>query len=173
MTHLKLITVLCLVLGAGTAMAAGDYYVWVDENGVTNYSERNPKGYNAQHVTDSTAPGFPEDSVDNRRPGRPPAPQAPEAQASEAPAATAPTSAPGQDVDPDELAAQQRAAFEQEIAETRSKNCELGKRNLAQLQAYARIRVEGEDGNERMLTDEEKQARIDEARQIIRENCTG
>lgn len=154
-------------------MAASDYYVWVDENGVTNYSERNPKGYNAQHVTESTALGFPQDSANSRRPGRPPPAQAPQAQSSDTPAATAPASAPGQEVDPDELAAQQRAAFEQEIAETKRKNCELGKRNLAQLQAYARIRVEGEDGTERLLGDEEKQARIDEARQIIRENCTG
>ena len=34
-------------VSAMSAIAEEDYYVWVDENGVTNYAQRNPQGYNA------------------------------------------------------------------------------------------------------------------------------
>ncbi len=175
MTQLKLVTALCLAFGIMSVAVARDYYVWVDEDGVTNFSERSPRGRNARHVTDSTPFGEPADSTDARRPGR----QRPDATAEESGAdRNTPTNAdsqPGgqQQIDPDELASEQREELEQQIAETRRKNCDLGKRNLARLQAYARIRVEGEDGEERLLTEEEKQARIDEAREIILDNCTG
>ena len=40
----------CAVLLALPVLAEEDYYTWIDENGVVNYSERNPQGYNAQYV---------------------------------------------------------------------------------------------------------------------------
>ncbi len=153
---------LCLALSASGA----EYYVWVDENGITNYSERNPQGYDAQYVGRShrfgervPVPG--EEDYAGSRPGaRPPA------------AATTPSRA-ANTPDPDSLIDDQRAAITAQIAETKRANCEIGKRNLAQLEAFARIRVKDKDGQERVLSEEEHQQQIQEARQLVSENCTG
>jgi hypothetical protein len=51
-------------------------------------------------------------------------------------------------------------------------NCNIGKLNLAQLQNYHRIKVQGDDGQVRVLSDEEKQSRVDKAKTTIRENCS-
>lgn len=41
------------------AVAAKKFYKWVDENGVTHYSERPPRGQKAQQVTTYTGRGTP------------------------------------------------------------------------------------------------------------------
>lgn len=161
------------VLGLSLPALAAEqsYYVWVDENGITNYSERNPQGVDARYV----GPGEPPE--ESRRPGsgsgRPGSIQ-PEAEPE--PAASANQNAAGSsesEVDPDELVEEQRRELEQEIAQTKRQNCEMGRNNLARLTAYSRIRVEEEDGQERVLSEEERQSKIAEARQIVRDNCTG
>lgn len=176
MTHLKLFTVLCLFFAATTAWAAEDYYVWIDENGVVNYSEKNPPGYNARHITSARELDELRNDPNARRPGRRPNRQPDEAEEEQSEPTTAPENMArspesGDEVDPDEIAAEERAEIEKQIAAVKRKNCEVGKRNLAQLQAYARIRIKDENGEERMLGDEEKQAKIAEAREVIRENC--
>ena len=150
-----------------TAIAHGEeYYTWVDENGVTNYSERNPQGYNASHVTPQGRFGYryqpPAADTDT------PAP--PAAEETQAPASDSETLS---DAQIEQQIASERARIDAEIAKAKSSNCRIGKRNLAQLEAYARIRVKDDDGQERVLTDAEKADRIATARKTIRENCTG
>lgn len=139
-----------------------EYYTWVDENGVTNYAERNPEGVRATFVGRNQAFGRraaeSQDSQDNQ--GRPQGPDA------------LPSSQPSE-IDPDALVDENAAVLAAEVAATKSRNCEIGKSNLAQLKAFARIRVADESGNERIMTDEEKEAKANEARQIIRDNCSG
>ncbi|MDZ7684322.1 MAG: hypothetical protein U5O39_04390 [Gammaproteobacteria bacterium] len=149
----------------------GKYCVWIDEDGVTNYSEHNPQGVDATYV----GPGQPAEA--SRRPGGRPGAvedtpnEDDEAQQANAGNAESEAQSAEGGVDPDELVEEERAAIEQKIAERQRENCEIGKRNLTRLQAYARIRVQGEDGQERVLTEEEKQQRIQRARQTVRENC--
>jgi hypothetical protein len=167
----KLILILILTSGAllpfaQSALGEEEYYTWVDENGVTNYAERNPEGIDATFVTSSRAFGqrtLPRDSSRDsaRDSGRP--------QASQNSTGRADTNGP----DPDSLVDEQAAALAAEVASIKQKNCEIGKNNLAQIKAFARIRVTDEKGENRILTDEEKQARADQARQTIRDNCTG
>jgi len=147
-----------------SAFAAEDYYIWVDENGVTNYSQRDSKEYHAQHVTQANRPDL------NR--GRP---QAATRLAPAAPAETtaATTAAPAEEIDPDALVAEQAAALASELAEARRTNCEAGKQNLAQLQAFRRVRVTDDKGVNRILTEAEKAEKTDSARQLVRENCSG
>ncbi|MEM7365938.1 MAG: DUF4124 domain-containing protein [Pseudomonadota bacterium] len=145
-----------LVLSIGMLLAAAssasEYYTWVDENGVTNYAERNPQGYNARLITKQ------------RRFG--------ERYQAETPAApTTVASASSTSIDPDALVADQRAALEAEVAQTKASNCKIGRDNLVRLQAFARIRVRGDDGQERVLSPEEKQSKMDDARKIIQDNC--
>lgn len=141
--------------------------MWVDENGVTNYSERNPQGYDAMHVTRSLRFGEQlrapeeEDEMTRRPSGSRPG--------ANAPAEAVQPSEP----DPGALIDNERAAIAAQIAATKRQNCEIGKRNLASLEAFARIRVSDGNGGERVLTDAEKADRIEAARQTIRENCTG
>lgn len=169
----KFISFLAFCLIASAASAAKDYYVWVDEDGVTNYSERNPQGVEAQHITSGQRFGERVEDPVRRRPGRRSTPEESEPEQAVAPSPGGGSAAGGGEVDPDALIEEERQAIAAKIAETKRENCEIGKRNLAQLQAYARIRVKGEDGQERILTPEERQAKIDEARQIVRDNCNG
>jgi hypothetical protein len=169
---------LALMLFAVSLQAAEDYYVWVDENGVTNYAERDPKGIQAQHVTKDRRFGERYDEPDQRgsRPGAvspEPGGSRPGATEPESPSTTQPAAQTSGDVDPDALIAEESAKIAEQIAKVKGENCDIGKRNLAQLQAFSRIRVTGDDGQERVLTDAERQAQIDEARQIIRDNCSG
>ncbi|MFN3237661.1 MAG: hypothetical protein ACE37D_11460 [Pseudomonadales bacterium] len=135
-----------------------EYYTWVDENGVTNYAERNPEGIDATFVGRSRAFG---------RPGAP-AESGPFDRPAEQPASSEPS-----EIDPDALVDENAAALAAELAETKRRNCEIGKNNLAQLKAFARIRVSDEKGENRILTDEEKAAKTEQARQVIRDNCSG
>jgi len=160
---IRLLTVVLLGL-LTSGLNAAEYYTWVDENGVVNYAEKNPRNYDATHITSTRAFG--------RReiPRQPVAGTNSDGGSSDS---------DGRDsdgegsagIDPDEAIAAERARVAAQVAQVKQGNCDIGKRNLAQLEAFSRIRVQGEDGQERVLTDEEKQQRINEARNIIRENC--
>lgn len=161
MKNLILILAMFLISTVATNQAAfgeEEYYTWVDENGVTNYAERNPEGIDATYVTSSRTFGQRAVPSNNRRPQGNPTP--------------ANSNAP-QGPDPDALVDEQAAAMAAEVAAIKRKNCEIGKNNLAQLKAFARLRVTDENGENRILTEEEKEARTETARQTIRDNCTG
>lgn len=136
-----------------------EYYTWVDENGVTNYAERNPEGVNATFVGRNRAYGRPGAVEPNPAPGPAPAPSQP--------------ANPGSDIDPDAMVDEEAARLAAELAETKRRNCTIGQNNLAQLKAFARVRVSDDKGENRILTEEEKQAKTEQARQVIRENCNG
>jgi hypothetical protein len=104
---------------------------------------------------------------DASRSAEPTTPQPLVSQASDRPAQRPPDQAGA------EAASPEREEVEQEIARIKQANCEGARRNLAKLEAFARIRVRGEDGQERMLTDEEKQQRLQQERITISENCPG
>lgn len=158
MNNLKYISI--IILGATASMlmpqnlsGAQAYFTWIDENGVTNYSQRNPQGYQAQRV--SKTHKFGEQVFLEQRP---------------APSTRAATTV---EVDPDALVAEQVAAESKKIAAIKRSNCGIGKKNLTNLQAFSRIRVTDDNGNVRVLTPTEKAAKTETARQVIRENCTG
>ena len=156
-----LIGLLILVFTTTTnAGEAPEYYTWVDENGVVNYAQRNPQGYQAEYVTGSQRFGYSNEQAD----------VTPEAATS-----SEDTTDPDQtdDAEIDAQIASEKARFDKEIAAAKKSNCTIGKRNLAQLESYARVKVRDDDGTERVLTDSEKSARINKAKQTIRENCTG
>ena len=157
----NLILILVLTIGLSCIAAVGataeeEYYTWIDENGVTNYAERNPEGVNATFVSRNQA--FGRRAADEGRPTT---------------AASQPSQNARQVTDPDALVDEQAAVMAAEVAQIKRENCNIGKNNLAQLKAFSRIRVSDEQGQNRILTEDEKEARSDKARQTIRENCTG
>lgn len=166
MKKLKYISLLAYayaLLVSTSATAAEDYYKWIDENGVPNYSDKIPVGYEGNKVDKS------EDS--NYKPSQTGA-QTPNGASAEADASKK-EDTKEKDAKTDAMASEETKKVEEEIAEIKRSNCEIGKRNLAQLQAYARIKVKEDDGKERVMGDDEKNAKVDEARKIIQENCSG
>ena len=157
--NIGLLAVICV--SAMPTIAEEDYYVWVDENGVTNYAQRNPQGYDADYVSRNRQFG---QQVDPRRPGAAPV----EVESSSRPDTIKQTKA----VDPDALVAEERAALSAKISATKRSNCEIGKKNLAQLQAFSRIRVQDKNGVNRVLTSSEKDDKMTEARLVISDNCS-
>ena len=134
-----------------TALPAEGYYTWVDDNGVTHYSEYKPNDYPAKRIDDTPVFGRKKlIAPDTPGPVVNPAKQA---------------------IDPDRLVAAERDRLQAKIMRIKQSNCALGKRNLATLLAYGRIRVSDEKGENRVLSEAEKAAKSEQARQIIRDNC--
>lgn len=161
-----------VALFGGLAMAAQaqemEYYTWVDENGVTNYAERNPEGINATYVGRERAFGRPGQAFSDNTASASAAPGLPSGELPNGDSA-----ARGErNINPDQLIEEEAAALAADLAEKKRINCEAGKNNLAQLRAFARVRVSDELGENRILTDEEKEAKAEEARQVIRDNCS-
>ncbi|MFT7549490.1 MAG: hypothetical protein ACI9VI_003349 [Candidatus Azotimanducaceae bacterium] len=138
-----------------TVNAEEDYYTWIDENGVTNYAERNPQGYQAEYVTKTRRFG---QRVEQTQTEAPKVPDSP----SSAPAANT-----------DDIISEEKAVLRAEIAATKKSNCDIGKKNLARLQMFSRVRVTDEKGENRTLSAEEKSAKEAQARKIVNENCKG
>ena len=155
------LAILVAILGVRTAQAQEDYYVWVDEGGVTNFAEQQPRDTSAEHISETRNFGR---RYTNTKDSAPESNSAPD---------QADDSSVNTGVDPDSLAAEEREALADQIAATKSSNCTIGKRNLAQLQLYSRIRVSDDKGENRLLTNDEKNERTARARKTINENCTG
>jgi hypothetical protein len=149
---------LLVLLYTAISNAEDEYYTWIDEHGVVNYSEHNPQGFDARFITPSQRFGY-------QKPLEQEAPEQTATQQTAAPAAE-------EERDIDVEIATQKARIDKEIAAAKKSNCNIGKLNLAQLQNYNRIKVQGDDGQVRVLSDEEKQSRIDRAKTTIRENCS-
>ncbi len=148
------------LLYVSTSRAEDEYYTWIDEDGVVNYSEHNPQGFDARFITRSQRFGYQSDEPVEQE-----IPEQTEAQRTAAPAAE-------EERDIDAEIAIQKARIDQEIAAAKKSNCNIGKLNLAQLENYNRIKVQDEDGQIRVLSEEEKQSRVDRAKTTISENCS-
>ncbi len=150
---------LLIMMFCQLALAETEYYTWIDENGVVNYAEHNPQGYEALFVTGDQRFGL-------RNPLKPTL--EPELETT---GTTAATIEEEDEVDIDVQISRERERIDKEIAKAKRSNCNIGKLNLAQLENYNRIRVQGDDGAVRVLTEEEKASRVSRARETIRENC--
>ena len=170
---------ICVLIVSIMSMSvfAQDYYTWVDANGVTNYAQKSPQGLEARLVGRSQGADRDDAIVDTRRGSRPGAQAFSEAtqqaeQADEEATQASQTDTTSEGVDPDQVIADERAAVAAKIAEQKRGNCNIGKNQLTTLEMYSRIRIKDENGEERILTEEEKASRTATARQIIRDNCT-
>lgn len=157
-----LILITALTVSSASS-AEEEYYTWVDENGITNYAERNPSGYEARFITREQQ-RFGYRTEENE-------PEAPKVEAAEGAGGVSATAEANSDIDAE--IADEKDRIDQEIAAAKKSNCNIGKLNLAQLSNYNRIKIKDDDGKVRILSDEEKQGRIDRARATIAENCGG
>jgi hypothetical protein len=133
-----------LLLALSSSIMAGQVYKWVDAEGVTHFGAQPPQGQPAETLNTAVAP---------------PKPAVTES-------ATLEQSGESEQRDIDRKVKQQVAEQKAE----RQRYCTTLRTNLAQLQNNPRVRVEEEGGNRR-LNEEERQARIGETKQKIADNC--
>ncbi len=139
-------------------LTAADIYRWVDANGVVNYTQQKPKGVDAELVSGAHDTG----AV---------AAQTPQAVSQPESAAQPALNDEQQSLLRDLQAAEE--ARQQEVARVREDNCTRARSVLTRLTAKGRIRVRDDDGEYRIMNEEERQSRISEANQGIAMNCDG
>ncbi|CAH0243242.1 hypothetical protein SRABI70_02776 [Pseudomonas sp. Bi70] len=145
----RMILTSSLLLALSASAHAGQIYKWVDAQGVTHFGEQPPQGQQSTTVNPSAAP--------------------PPATTTE----SKPTPPPTFDsiADPEQAAADAKVKKEVAAQEAeRKKYCETQRNNLAQLENNPRVRVE-EGGEMRRLGEDERQKRIADSKQAIKENC--
>ena len=142
-------------------LTAADIYRWVDANGVVNYTQQKPKGIDAELVSGSSSSR----SV-----------------VAQTVQVETPTAQPESDGQPALNEDQQNMlrdleaaedARQQELARVREDNCTRARSVLTRLTAKGRIRVRDDEGEYRIMNEEERQSRISEAQQGIALNCDG
>ena len=137
-----------LILATSTVTWAGGVYRWVDEKGVTHFGEKPPAPGVGERIRVNAAGPSEATPTDPKKSSTP---------AAAAAATSAPTPA--------------EAAQVKANAEIIKKNCESYTANLKVLQEHGQIREATVDGQVKMLTDEEKQGRINEAQKYLTDKC--
>lgn len=148
---------LVLIVGLLPWLTGAAVYRWVDENGVVNYTQLKPEGVDAELVSDTGQ------RTPAARPARP-APAIPATDQGQT------LTEEQQQMLSDLQAAEQ--ARQAEIARVREANCQEARDLLQRLTSRGRIRIAGPDGEERVMPEEERQRRIDEAQRAIVANCS-
>ena len=169
------ILALAATFTASPVGSAEKIYRWVDADGVVHYTQVAPRQGQWERVTPGAhAANRREPTLDN--------PRALEAGDADSPddASAEPQNAGETDerlrLSESQQAMQQRLedqAAERlaELERKRREDCERARAQFQQLTTYSRIRIEGEDGGTRVLGEEERQERIDQAREAVVLNC--
>jgi hypothetical protein len=129
----------CLIL-SNTALA-DKLYKWVDDQGVTHYSEHPPLNTANEVIKPKTGHSDPVTYT-------PPAP--------------APVSA---------AEAKKAAEAEARAARKDPKRCAEARKNLETLKTFARIKIMGADGQYRYLTPDEQKQKLTESSKVVEESC--
>lgn len=174
---LALAMTLALAAGATTARpasAAGEIYRWVDATGTVHYSQSAPQGFAYERVTPGYRPPGAQASLSNPLDARP-------APATRTPNATPQTDTPAADAGTPALTDAQRQMESQleeeaqarlaEVQSQRRQDCTRAREQFQQFTSYARIRVSDDAGGTKILGEDERQARIEEAKRAIVLNC--
>ena len=170
---MKGLTVTVLLFTAFFARSAlADYWVWVDKNGVTNYSQTEPKNHLAKHIGANGTEDSTVSNEDLRRPGMEAYEKAQmkKKQAREKKLAARAHKHKKPKVDPDKVVAAQRAKMEQNVAALKQKNCQQARRNVRQLER-PRVRTKGENGKVQVMPSDQQQQQLKSAREAVQANC--
>jgi hypothetical protein len=149
-----------LVLGTGpyvvdNALAGGEVYRWVDENGVVHFGDQPDAAANAEVIEIKKSP---------TGPGQAPA------------AATAEAGSNADDAKSSyaQTLREERAAKRKEAAaqqKTIDDNCRRSREVVSQLEPSPRVNVTHEDGSVTRMDDNERLRVLNEAKAYISENC--
>ncbi len=144
-----------LMLTWSSAGFCADVFKWTDENGVVQYSDKAPQDKNTRatklSIRNSTSHGGSSSLGYDALKQKLNKLETAQKQSAEEEAATQKTKA--------------------DLAE-KNKNCESAKKMLNTLQEKARVRIKDQNGEYRMLTEEEKAAEETKIKEKIREFCS-
>lgn len=148
-----------------TAQADG-IYKWTDENGVVHFGSQPPQAKQQE-----------EDDVEVVR--KPKSKRYKQWQAEQEALKAEKQAADGnreeetaedEPADPEQQPQQNEAPSQAEQA-VRAQRCRMARENLQELTTHSRVREVGADGQMRVLPEEERQQRIAQMQQTIRDNC--
>jgi hypothetical protein len=142
-------TIFCSLLCMATP-AMAKLYKWVDENGVTQYTQTPPPKGDFSQVKAPPKPAVDPQRAQDRMEIRLDAFQQRR-----------------------DEAAKSKAEAAKKATERREKaaKCEKARKNLTFLQSHARVRVTDEEGKATQLPEEQRQARIKQANEAIKQYC--
>ena len=146
----SLLSIPLLAIALAASVQASEVFKWVNEEGVTSYGEHAPTDKDYSMI--KTYGEVPSDAEEAKQ--RLEQQRADKKMADE------------KDLD---YAEQKKIADQQ--AKVRAENCKGAQNNLKTIQENARVRLLGEDGEFRYLSDEERQQQIDTAKEMISANC--
>lgn len=144
-----LLAMTALLLLSSAAASAESVYKWTDKEGVTHFGDRQPAGQQSESVDVKTGTS---QSSGNRASATEQVKALNEKQARE-----------------QEQEKQSRA--EEAQRKQQQKNCEIARENLNTLNTYSRIKVQGEDGEQRYLTPEEITERKARFQKVVDDSC--
>jgi hypothetical protein len=148
---------LCHSMPAGAA----EVYKWKDGNRVTTYSQLPPaQGVQVQRLRTTNSEARPAATSPAANPTTPAA----------SGTADAPAPTPAQQEMRARLDAEEKTRLAQ-LASQRETQCQAARAQFDQLTQYARMRVQDDAGNVRVMPEEERQRRIQEAKARIVEYC--
>jgi hypothetical protein len=148
--RLPLIWVLLLVATASSAADTQAIYKWTNDQGEVQYTQFPPPGQKAEILHGAQPPAHTSETAGNNL----------QKQVEKM-----------EEQEKEQLQGAKDAKQWAEIQKLRRTNCDTAHKNLDSLQRGGNVRYMGSDGKIMRLTDEERQKRIDEAQQQIKENC--
>lgn len=128
------------------------YYMWVDDDGVFNFSQMQPRNRVADEIP---------------KPPKAPRPGGREPQSGESASQNQAAGSSSATAEDEDYIAQMEAVSSQ----GREVNCTLGRRTLQKLNQFRNIFMKGEDGLWRELTPERRATEVTKAERLIAENC--
>ncbi|MCP4126829.1 MAG: DUF4124 domain-containing protein [Gammaproteobacteria bacterium] len=129
--------------------ATAKTYRWVDENGVTIYSQAPPPSGDATIMKPPPKPAASPDEIMKDLKQRQDA----------------------IDKAKKKKATPNKEEIDAKNAEIKKENCEIARKNLADISLHPRVRIKMDDGSYKQLTDEERQAKIDKFTKDIEKFC--
>lgn len=160
--------VLFVLMGITGSVLAEEVYRWVDANGVVNFTQQRPREVTAEEIsTRNSDVNIVSNVAQNTA--------AMSGQQPQSLPATAGDQSRQMDAAQQEMLEGLRAEEAQrqiELADARDSNCKKSRDVLARLTGKPRIRVRGTDGVERMMPEDERQRRIDDAQRGVANYCT-
>jgi len=146
---MRLATLFSIILALTTTAVGAAMYKWTDADGSTQYGQYPPAGVQAEHIKAAPQPASP-------------------AQVGASPQQRLKELEQQQQKQTEKEA---EAATAKQEAETKRKNCEIAKKNLAGLQVGGHRLTRLPDGSYTRLSEEQRLSRVAEAEKNIKEYC--
>ncbi len=147
---MKIASLILIAAVLACSSVAAKTYRWVDENGVTVYSQSPPPSGAATEIKPPPPPAISPEEAWRKL----------DAQKQKL-----------EDLREDRELEKKAASEKKAEADRLKNNCEAAKRNLAGYIARPHARQKGADGEYRYITEEARQERMKQAKEQIKENC--